>query len=68
MNRYKRDHLNPLNDKHVAFAISIRPDQSAHPYNLTRLYTVGWPTLNCPLDIRKNDMDSSKNGWWTSPF
>ena len=32
----------------LPFAISIEPDQPAHPFNLTRFYTVGWPTW---LDI-----------------
>ena len=30
---------------------SIGPGQPAHPYSLTRLYTVGWPTLSSELDI-----------------
>ena len=50
--------ISPLscwNWKCLAFTTSIEPGQSAHPYSLTRLYTVGLPSSSSDLDIPKND-------------
>ena len=42
------------------------PGQPAHPYSLTRLYNVGWPTLSSYLDIPKNDNGQFQN--WKADY
>ena len=59
----------PVNtNKWLAFATSIEPGLPAHLCSLTRLCTVGWPTLSFLLDIHKMIMDSAKNGRWIILF
>ena len=56
--------LNLLEAKGFVFATSIEPGQLAHLCNLTRHYTVGWPSSSSHLDILKNGNESSKNRRW----
>ena len=43
--------------KRLVFATSIVTDQSAHPYSLTKRYSVGRPTSSSYLDIRKDEIN-----------
>ena len=45
------DNANLADTKTSAFATSIEPGQTAQPCSVTRLYTVGWPSLRSNLDI-----------------
>ena len=60
--------LSCQNRKWIVFATRIERGQPAHLCSLTRLYTIGWPTLSSHLNIPKMIMDSSKNIRWIIPF
>ena len=57
-----------LKPKAICLCHQYRTRSVCASCSLTRLYTVGWPTLSFHLDIPKIIMDSSKNRGWIIPF
>ena len=62
----KQSIINPEGPKVISIcqSTSLEPSQSAHPYSLTMVFSVGWPTFNFHLDIHKVVNRQSLNLRW----